>query len=106
MGLLELGEGRLWQEVVCELKEPVIRVWVEALRRENGLSWVPSRNGKKGVACSLEEGSRVSLGHILETLREGAGFAVSEVGRYRRGFSGAGVRRCLSDAHSVHLWRG
>lgn len=36
-----------------------------------------SRNGKEGVVRSLEEGSRVSPGHILETAVRGWGFILS-----------------------------
>lgn len=42
----------------------------EAVRRMGSAGWLQGTEGggEKGVACSLEEGSRVSLGNILETL--------------------------------------
>lgn len=65
--------------MACELKVSLGkqgRVQAEG-PEENGLSWLPSRNGKEGVVGSLEE---VSLGHILQPVVRGWGFILSAVG--------------------------
>lgn len=69
---------------------------------ENGLSWAPSRDRKEAVICSLEEGSRVSPGHILETTVRGKGFILSAVGEHQRGSHSDGIR-CAFKMHTLPI---